>query len=133
MVGVEAEAQGCGGLPLNAVCCRATQAALAPVGVQAPCRHTARGVVGRRGGVVWQAVEEALWVVMLMLVEEVLTAGHLDLGLATCVCGAVRCGVVLRSRFNARSIAEALSGPRDEVGLATPAASHMWFGVRSQG
>jgi hypothetical protein len=37
--------------------------------------------------VVWQAIEEALWVVVLMLVEEVLTAWHLDLGLATYVCG----------------------------------------------
>jgi hypothetical protein len=34
--------------------------------------------------VVWQAVEEALWVVVLVLVEEVLTTGQLDGRLAAC-------------------------------------------------
>lgn len=87
MVGVEAEAQGGGGLPLDAVCSSTPEATGTPVGVQAPRRHAAGGVVGGWGGVVWQAIEEALWVVVLMLVEEVLTAWHLDLGLATYVCG----------------------------------------------
>lgn len=47
-------------------------------------RHAAGCVVSGWRGVVWQAVEESFWVVVLMLVEKVLTAGQLNRGLATC-------------------------------------------------
>jgi hypothetical protein len=68
-----------------------------PAAEAAACCAAAGGVLGAGRGVVWQRVEEALGVVVLVLREKVLAAGgvgHLDGGLAACVCVCVWCGGV---------------------------------------